>query len=128
MTPPDTGTGTFKLDPLPYDFKALEPNIDTQTMMIHWGKHHATYVKNLNDAAAKEPKIADKSPEYLITHLDEVPEPIRMLVRNNAGGHFNHTLFWKTMKPRGGGRTDWCIGKRHQGDVRIVRQLQERVQ
>ncbi len=101
--PPDTGTGPFTLAPLPYSFKALEPHIDARTMEIHHDKHHATYVKNLNTAAATAPEIATKTPEELIKNLDAVPESVRTAVRNNAGGHVNHTMFWAIMKPKGGG-------------------------
>jgi Fe-Mn family superoxide dismutase len=101
--PPDTGTGPFTLPPLPYPYEALEPHIDAQTMQIHHDKHHAAYVKNLNDAAAKAPEIANMSPDELIRSLSSVPESVRTAVRNNAGGHVNHTMFWQIMKPGGGG-------------------------
>ncbi len=100
---PDVGKGPFMLPPLPYRFDALEPYIDGRTMQIHHDKHHATYVKNLNDAAAKTPELAGKSAEELIRNLAAVPEIVRTTVRNNAGGHVNHTLFWSLMRPRGGG-------------------------
>lgn len=101
--PLDTGKGPYTLPPLPYSFKALQPHIDAQTMELHHDRHHATYVKNLNDAVAKAPELAGKSPEDLIKNLDAVPEAIRTTVRNNGGGHVNHTLFWTLMKPNGGG-------------------------
>ncbi len=100
---PDTGKGPYTLPPLTYKPGALEPFIDKKTMETHHGKHHATYVKNLNDAVAKAPELAAKSPETLLLTLDQVPEPIRMAVRNNAGGHVNHSMFWNLMKPKGGG-------------------------
>ena len=100
---PDTGKGPFTLPPLPYRFDALEPHIDARTMQIHHDKHHATYVKNLNDAAAKTPELAGKSAEELIRNLSSLPEAVRTMVRNNAGGHVNHTLFWSLMRPHGGG-------------------------
>lgn len=93
----------FVLPPLPYPTKALEPHIDRRTMEIHHGKHHATYVKNLNDAVEKNPGFAWKSAEDMIQSLNDVPEAMRTLVRNNGGGHVNHTMFWQIMKPRGGG-------------------------
>lgn len=100
---PDTGTGPYTLPPLPYKSNALEPFIDKKTMETHHDKHHATYVKNLNDAVTKAPELKTKSPEALIMSLDQVPEAIRTTVRNNAGGHVNHSMFWNLMKPKGGG-------------------------
>lgn len=90
-------------EPLPYDFAALEPHIDTQTMQIHYGKHHAAYVSNLNAAMEKFPDLQGKSAEDLVRNLSAVPEAIRPAVRNNGGGHVNHSMFWKIMKPNGGG-------------------------
>ena len=88
---------------LPYDFAALEPHIDTQTMQIHYGKHHATYVSNLNAAIEKHPDLFSKTPLDLLRDLKSVPEDIRTAVRNNAGGDVNHTMFWQIMRPNGGG-------------------------
>jgi len=90
------------LPPLPYDAAALEPHIDAQTMQIHHGKHHAAYVNNLNAALEKHPELAGKSAEDLIKHLSTVPEDIRTAVRNNGGGHVNHTMFWQVMGPSTG--------------------------
>ena len=98
----DAPEGPFTLAPLPYDYAALEPTIDAATMEIHHGKHHAAYVANLNKAVADAPDLAAMSPEALIQALDAVPEEIRGAVRNNAGGHVNHTLFWESMAPGGG--------------------------
>ncbi|MBE2193147.1 MAG: superoxide dismutase [Anaerolinea sp.] len=92
----------FELAPLPYDFAALEPHIDAQTMQIHHGKHHAAYVNNLNTAADKHPELYEKSAEALIQSLMSVPEDVRVAVRNNAGGHVNHTMFWKLMSAKPG--------------------------
>ncbi len=92
-----------ELPPLPYDFAALEPHIDAQTMQLHHDKHHATYVSNLNAALEKYPELQQKNPEELIRDLNSVPEDIRTAVRNNGGGHVNHTMFWQIMKPNGGG-------------------------
>jgi superoxide dismutase, Fe-Mn family len=100
---PDVGQGPFALGPLPYPYNALEPHIDAMTMEIHHDRHHATYVKNLNDFAAKSPEVAKMSAVDLVKNLDKLPEAIRTGVRNNAGGHLNHTMFWEIMKPRGGG-------------------------
>lgn len=89
------------LPPLPYDYAALEPHIDEQTMRIHHDKHHAGYVNNLNAALADHAGLAEKSVEELIADLTSVPESIRGAVRNNGGGHANHTLFWEVMAPGG---------------------------
>ena len=91
------------LPPLPYPTNALEPHIDAQTMEIHHGKHHNAYVTNLNAALEKAPELADKSLEDLLRNLNSVPEAVRTAVRNNGGGHWNHSQFWKTMGPNGGG-------------------------
>ena len=99
---PAPPAGPYTLPKLPYSTDALEPHIDKLTMETHHGKHHAAYVKNLNDAVAKAPALAKKSPDELIKMLDEVPEAIRAAVRNNAGGHVNHTMFWTLMKEYGG--------------------------
>jgi superoxide dismutase, Fe-Mn family len=92
------------LAPLPYDYAALEPYIDAQTMQLHHDKHHATYVKNLNAALESYANLQSYSPEELVTNLNDLPEEIRTAVRNNGGGHVNHTLFWKSMSPNGGGQ------------------------
>jgi Fe-Mn family superoxide dismutase len=88
---------------LPYDVAALEPHIDAQTMQIHHGKHHQAYVNNLNAALDKHPELHDKSLEDLLKGINSVPEDIRTAVRNNAGGHHNHSLFWTIMGPKAGG-------------------------
>ncbi len=93
----------FQLMPLPYDYDALEPFIDTQTMQIHHDKHHAAYVTNLNGAIEKHPELADKSLEALLADLNAVPEDVRTVVRNHGGGTWNHDLFWKIMAPGAGG-------------------------
>jgi Fe-Mn family superoxide dismutase len=92
---------TFELKPLPYPSDALEPHIDARTMEIHHGKHHATYVTNLNNALKDQAELASLSLNQLISHLEKVPENIRTAVRNNGGGHWNHDLFWKLMTPGG---------------------------
>ncbi|MER3427379.1 MAG: superoxide dismutase [Pyrinomonas sp.] len=92
-----------ELPPLPYPYDALEPYIDAQTMQIHHDKHHGAYVNNLNAALEKYPELQSKSAEDLIRDLNSVPEEIRTAVRNNGGGHVNHTMFWRIMKPQGGG-------------------------
>jgi Fe-Mn family superoxide dismutase len=93
----------FQLPPLPYEFGALEPHIDAQTMQIHHDKHHGAYVTNLNAAIEKHANLASKSAEELISNLSAVPEDIRTAVRNNGGGHVNHSMFWTIMAPKGGG-------------------------
>lgn len=94
----------FTLPALPYAFDALEPHIDTLTMQIHHGKHHQAYVTNLNAAIDKAPELAGKSLEELLANnVGGVPEAIRTAVRNNGGGHWNHSLFWTQMGPGGGG-------------------------
>ena len=90
----------FELPALPYAFDALEPYIDTMTMQIHHGKHHAAYVTNLNAALDKHPELAGKSLVELVSDLNSVPEDIRTAVRNNGGGHFNHSMFWQLMSPK----------------------------
>ena len=102
--PIQTGDGPFILPPLPYGYDALEKAIDTRTMTLHHDKHHAAYVKNLNAAMAKAPEEWRKKPiEEILMHLDELPEEIRETVRNNGGGHDNHSIFWNIMSPDGGG-------------------------
>ena len=91
------------LPPLPYAPTALEPHIDAQTMEIHHGKHHNAYVTNLNAALEKAPELSDKPLEELLRNLNSVPEAIRNAVRNNGGGHWNHSQFWPSMGPNGGG-------------------------
>lgn len=94
----------FVLPPLPYDYSALEPFIDTATMKLHHDKHHAAYVNNLNTAIAKHPELQGKPLVGLLKNLNQVPADIRTVVQNNGGGHFNHSLFWKSMTPKGGGQ------------------------
>ena len=92
-----------EVPPLPYDYAALEPHIDETTMHLHHDKHHQAYVTNLNAAIEKHPELANRPAEELLRKLDTVPEDIRAAVRNNGGGHVNHTMFWQIMKPKGGG-------------------------
>ena len=94
---------SIQLPPLPYDVAALEPHIDAQTMQIHHGKHHAAYVNNLNAALEKHGSLQGRSADDLIKSLSAVPEDVRVAVRNNGGGHVNHTMFWQIMGPNGGG-------------------------
>ncbi|MDP4106836.1 MAG: superoxide dismutase [Bacillota bacterium] len=93
----------FELPQLPYAYDALEPHIDKETMNIHHTKHHNTYVTNLNNAIKGNAELEAKSVEELVANLDAVPEAIRTAVRNNGGGHANHSLFWQLLSPNGGG-------------------------
>ena len=93
-----------QLPPLPYPANALEPFIDEQTMMIYYARHHNTYVVNLNKALSKYPELQNKSMDALLQELELVPDDIRTAVRNNGGGHANHSLFWEVIGPKGGGQ------------------------
>ena len=99
-----------QLPPLPYAFDALEPHIDAQTMQIHHGKHHQAYVTNLNAALEKHPELQSKTVEELVSGINSVPEDIRTAVRNNGGGHVNHSMFWQIMTPNGGGEPTGDLG------------------
>ena len=105
------GAGPHTLPPLPFGFGALEPYIDAQTMQIHHDKHHAGYVANLNKALADYPDLAKWSVEDLLRKLDQVPERIRTAVRNNAGGHYNHSLFWQSLKVNNGATPSDTLGQ-----------------
>jgi Fe-Mn family superoxide dismutase len=94
----------YELPPLPYDYNALEPHIDEQTMRIHHDKHHAAYIAKANDALKDHPDLAKKSVEDLLRGVDSLPDAVRTVLRNNAGGHSNHSIFWTIMKPGGGGK------------------------
>ncbi|MBL3642218.1 superoxide dismutase [Peribacillus simplex] len=94
----------FELPQLPYAYDALEPHIDKETMNIHHTKHHNTYVTNLNNALEGNQELLSKSVEEIVANLDAVPEAVRTAVRNNGGGHANHTLFWEILSPNGGGQ------------------------
>jgi superoxide dismutase, Fe-Mn family len=100
----------FTLPPLPYDFSALEPHIDAKTMEIHHGKHHQTYVNNLNAAIEKAPELASKSLDDLMRNASSLPEAVRTPIRNNGGGHWNHSLFWQIMAPKAGGEPGGNLG------------------
>ncbi len=93
----------YELPPLPYDYAALEPHIDTETMHLHHDKHHQTYITNVNKALESHPDLAALPVEQLIADLNRVPEDIRTVVRNNGGGHANHSFFWQIMAPNAGG-------------------------
>ena len=101
----------YELPPLPYDYNALEPYIDEQTMRIHHDKHHGTYVTNVNNALANQPDLAALPVEQLIQNLGRVPEDIRTTVRNNGGGHANHSFFWQIMAPNAGGQPSGALAE-----------------
>lgn len=99
----EIGQATHLLPALPYDYAALEPHIDARTMKLHHDKHHASYVEKLNDTLQKYPALRQRSAIWLLLNLAEVPEEARKAVRNNAGGHVNHSMLWRAMSPGGGG-------------------------
>ena len=100
----------FTLPALPYAYDALEPHIDAKTMEIHHTKHHQTYVNNLNAAIEKAPELAGKSLDDLMRGINSVPESVRTAVRNNGGGHWNHSMFWELMAPSAGGEPSGALG------------------
>jgi superoxide dismutase, Fe-Mn family len=106
-----TTPAPFKLPKLTYAYNALEPHIDRRTMEIHHSKHHAAYVTNLNKALAPYPKLQGKTVEALLQELEQLPTEIRTVVRNNGGGHLNHSMFWQIMGPKGGGQPMGQIGR-----------------
>ncbi len=106
----------YSLPQLPYAFDALEPHIDAKTMEIHYGKHHNAYITNVNNALDGK-GIAEQSVEDLCRHLESIPAEIRMAVRNNGGGHANHSLFWTIMSPRGGGKPSGELAKAIDGTL-----------
>jgi superoxide dismutase, Fe-Mn family len=115
----------FTLPPLPYPSDALEPHIDKQTMEIHHGKHHNAYVTNLNAALEKAPELQSKSLEDLVKGINSVPEGIRTAVRNNGGGHLNHSMFWQIMAPKAGGAPTGAIADAITGSFGSFDKLKE---
>ena len=113
----------YEVPPLPYAYDALEPHVDKATMEFHHDKHHQAYVDKANAALAGTP-LDGKSIEEVLADLGQVPEDKRNAVRNNGGGHYNHSLFWESMSPDGGGEPDRRAGRRDHVDVRLVRRLQ----
>ena len=114
------------LPTLPYAFDALEPHIDAKTMEIHHGKHHQTYVNNLNAAIEKAPELASKSLDDLMRNVNTLPEAVRTPIRNNGGGHWNHSMFWQIMAPKSGGEPGGNLGaaiKTAFGDFAKFREL-----
>ena len=114
----------FALPPLPYDYNALEPHIDEQTMRIHHDKHHAAYVNNLNAALEPHADLQKKSVEELLANIDALPEAIRAPVRNNGGGHANHTMFWEIMAPGRREGAERRAGRRHHQGIRRLGAVQ----
>ena len=107
----DAPSGPYTLPPLPYAPEALEPHIDAETMRIHHSKHHKAYVDNANKLLADQPELAKLSPVELLENLDQAPESIRAGLRNNVGGHVNHSAFWLMMSPDGGGEPTGDLAK-----------------
>jgi Fe-Mn family superoxide dismutase len=116
-----------ELPPLPYASNALEPHIDAQTMEIHHGKHHQTYVTNLNNAIQGNAELEGMSAEDLIKNLNKVPEDKRTAVRNNGGGHVNHTMFWQIMGPNGGGQPSGALAAAIDRDLGGFEKMKEEV-
>jgi Fe-Mn family superoxide dismutase len=118
----------FTLPPLPYDYNALEPHIDETTMRIHHDKHHGTYVTNLNTALESQASLQSQSIEDLLGNLNAVPEAIRTAVRNNGGGHYNHTLFWELMAPGGAKEPAGTLAKEIDGAFGSLATFKEQFQ
>jgi Fe-Mn family superoxide dismutase len=117
----------FTLPPLPYAYEALEPHIDTLTMQIHHDKHHAAYVNNLNAALKDHPDQQNKDIDSLLRGINDVPEAIRTAVRNNGGGHYNHTMFWEIMKPGGPKEPAGALGDAIKATFGGVQGLEEKI-
>jgi len=117
----------FTLPPLGYDYAALEPHIDARTMEIHHTKHHQAYVTNLNAAIEKAPELQDKSLEWLLQNLPSAPESVRNAVRNNGGGHWNHTFFWQIIGPNGGGEPSGAVADAIKSSFGDFNKLKEQV-
>jgi Fe-Mn family superoxide dismutase len=117
----------FTLPPLGYDYAALEPHIDARTMEIHHTKHHQTYVTNLNAAIEKTPELQDKSLDWLLQNLSSVPESVRNAVRNNGGGHWNHSFFWQILGPNAGGEPSGAVADAIKSSFGDFTKLKEQV-
>ncbi len=102
---------TFQMIPLPYGYEALEPSIDAKTVELHYSKHHATYLTNLNAALEKHPELGSLSIEQILSDLNRIPEDIRTVVRNNGGGFYNHNIYWAIMGPKSGGEPTGSLGE-----------------
>lgn len=103
--------GPYTLPPLPYPYEALQPHIDAETMRIHHDKHHQTYITNANKLLVDQPELAKFTPEELLANLDKAPEALRVGLRNNVGGHLNHSQFWLMMSPDGGGEPTGALAE-----------------
>jgi superoxide dismutase, Fe-Mn family len=117
----------YELPPLPYSFDALEPSIDAMTMEIHHDRHHKTYVDNLNKAVEQAPELANMPVEQLLRNINQVPESIRTAVRNNGGGHANHSMFWEIMGPHGGGAPSGALAQAINDAFGSVDALKEKI-
>ena len=117
----------YELPTLPYAYDALEPHIDARTMEIHHTKHHQAYITKVNEALADKPELAKKSIEDLISDLSAVPEDIRTVVRNNGGGHANHSFFWQIMGPNGGGEPSGKLAEDIKSTFGGLEQLKEKI-
>jgi superoxide dismutase, Fe-Mn family len=117
----------LEVPPLPYAYEALEPYIDSQTMHLHHDKHHQAYVDNANAAMQKAPELANKSAEEILANLNAVPEAVRTALRNNAGGHVNHSMFWAIMGPKAGGNPTGAIADAIKQTFGDVAQFQEKL-
>ena len=115
----------FEQIKLKYAFDALEPHIDTLTMETHYGKHHATYTKNLNDAIEKLPELKGKSIEEILKNLDAIPEGSRTAIQNNGGGYYNHNLYFEILSPNGGGEPTGKLAEQIKADFGSVDKLKE---
>ncbi len=116
----------YKVPDLPYNYKDLEPYISEEIMKLHHDKHHAAYVNNLNDAIGKYPELFKKTPEELLTNLNEIPEDIRTAVKNNVGGHINHSMFWEIMSPNVGGEPSGKLAEEIKNQFGSFEQFQEK--
>ena len=112
-----------ELPNLPYGYEALEPHIDARTMMLHHDKHHGAYVTKLNAALERLPELQERSALWLLLNLDQVPEAVRTAVHHNAGGHVNHSLFWRLMSPNGGGAPSGVLAEAIQRDFGSIEQF-----
>ncbi len=117
----------YELPTLPYAYDALEPHIDARTMEIHHTKHHQAYITKVNEALADKPELAQKSIEDLISDLSAVPEDVRTVVRNNGGGHANHSFFWQIMGPNGGGEPSGKLAEDIKSTFGGLEQLKEKI-
>ncbi len=119
---------SFEMIPLPYAYDALEPYLDARTVELHYSKHHATYLNNLNAALEKHPELSNLSIEKLLSDLNQVPEDIRMVVRNNGGGYYNHNIYWAIMGPNQGGEPGGRLGQAIQATFGSFTSFKEQIE